>query len=619
MTNASNQPKKYPLVSGFLVLLLTLAAPLAAWGASSISQFGITWTFDGDYPTGQFANGDYWVVGPVTVTSISPRSTYAGGGTINGSMINPQVNGPQGYDSRIKNNPYSDSLNVGSQLPLRLGAGTSLLSSQSYPQWASGDNPQLQTIAILTVLGAPAPAGSFRPPPVGGDKSLRWNANQLDYSRLRSLAPMANTPDLDYVTGQFERPWIEQNTTWVSRYLHPGDNQPSYGREIAHTLATGLLSLQLNYRNDQKQTLLIRLVQYGLDVYGSARLGGNWIAGGGHDQGRKMPMLLAGVVLGDPNIVALADGQNLLFQEDQQTFHVGWPDIGRLLYSLDGRLRLPYLPSMLGLAEWGEKHADAPAYDGSNWDVPYRTVSGSSTIGHVLCAHLMGLEQAWDWPATFDYYDRYWSIEGPNAGGGANSIQLFVAGLWQAYRQSSPGTAYTPPPPSSGPGSGSVSTGGSTGSVTPPTNPGTSGSNPVWQNITGPSSTGTGTLSFDVTASSNGGDSLVGVSNGGAGNPTDLAAAVRFGPTGTIDAYDGNSFQAANRVTYWAGVTYHVVMTIDVPNGVYSVTVAGPGGWPVTIANGWRFRAEQASVPALDNLAWEYGSDHLAVSNPAIQ
>lgn len=68
----------------FLTMLLTVALVLAAGGeiaaqpdpgvaaagaapvayGDTISQYGITWIFDQDYEYGQFANGDYWVVGP---------------------------------------------------------------------------------------------------------------------------------------------------------------------------------------------------------------------------------------------------------------------------------------------------------------------------------------------------------------------------------------------------------------------------------------------------------------------------------------------------------------------------------------------------------------------------
>ena len=125
----------------------------SASAATSVTRSGITWTFDRDYPTGQFVNGDPWVVGPVKITAISPRSTTASdGATLHGSMINPVINSSQGYDSRMKFNTYAAAKNVGRSLPLSLPAGTSLMSSESYTSKVSGDNPQLKTLAILTVL-----------------------------------------------------------------------------------------------------------------------------------------------------------------------------------------------------------------------------------------------------------------------------------------------------------------------------------------------------------------------------------------------------------------------------------------------------------------------------------
>lgn len=43
--------------------------------ASELSQYGITWKFDKAYPSGRFVNGDHWVVGPITVVSITPAPT----------------------------------------------------------------------------------------------------------------------------------------------------------------------------------------------------------------------------------------------------------------------------------------------------------------------------------------------------------------------------------------------------------------------------------------------------------------------------------------------------------------------------------------------------------------
>ncbi|HEX2101120.1 MAG TPA: hypothetical protein VHF69_10675, partial [Candidatus Synoicihabitans sp.] len=86
-------PARFPsFASWLLAAVLLLATTLTTQAATSVSQFGITWTFDRDYPTGQFANGDYWVVGPVKITSITPKSTTSNGATMHGTMINPLPN-----------------------------------------------------------------------------------------------------------------------------------------------------------------------------------------------------------------------------------------------------------------------------------------------------------------------------------------------------------------------------------------------------------------------------------------------------------------------------------------------------------------------------------------------
>lgn len=71
----------------------------------SITRFGITWLVYKDsetYEYGQFANGDYWVVGPVTIVGISPESAEVSGRVMHGSMVNPVPGSQQGYDSAIE-------------------------------------------------------------------------------------------------------------------------------------------------------------------------------------------------------------------------------------------------------------------------------------------------------------------------------------------------------------------------------------------------------------------------------------------------------------------------------------------------------------------------------------
>jgi hypothetical protein len=271
---------------------------------------------------------------------------------------------------------------------------------------------------------------------VGGDKTSYWNKGQLDYSILKSLAPASDVPDLATVAGRFERPWLEQNGEWPGRYIHPADNQPDYGREMAHALAEGLLSLHLNYTPAQKETLYIRLVQYGIDVYGAAMGGSNWRDLGGHNMGRKMPMILAGLALADTNILAYANAaQYFIFQEDRQTWYVRPYDVGRVLYTADGRPREQYIEADVGLPEWGEQHTSQESRDGRNWDASYRNSNYAAGMGHALAAHLTaGAVARWNWPAYFDYMDRAFAISGADASSDANTIQPYVAGMWNASR-----------------------------------------------------------------------------------------------------------------------------------------------------------------------------------------
>ncbi|MDP2974106.1 MAG: hypothetical protein Q8N60_03585, partial [Candidatus Diapherotrites archaeon] len=105
----------------FVVSLLFLALLSSANAATcnSISQYGMTWAFDKAYECGQFANEDYWVVGPVTIVNINPASTNIAGRVMNGAMINPNgdndnsgddESNTQGFDSLA--GYFDSSLNV---------------------------------------------------------------------------------------------------------------------------------------------------------------------------------------------------------------------------------------------------------------------------------------------------------------------------------------------------------------------------------------------------------------------------------------------------------------------------------------------------------------------------
>lgn len=146
----------------FIVLSICSFVPASADAATSINQYGITWNFNANYTTGQFVNGDYWVVGPVTITSISPATTTSGR-IMHGSMLNPKMSESQGYDSSISYFTYNASLNVARTMPLTIQPGNSLVSTISLSSPFPGVKYALKTAAVLTVMASAPPREPLGP------------------------------------------------------------------------------------------------------------------------------------------------------------------------------------------------------------------------------------------------------------------------------------------------------------------------------------------------------------------------------------------------------------------------------------------------------------------------
>ncbi len=435
-----------------------------SYRASALQQFGITWTFDTTYPVGQFANRDFWVVGPVKIIGINPPSTLVSGRIRNGSMLNPVPgNASQGYDNSMPSNTYDAALNVAysrsSSNPLVLAAHSSLVSTISLD--AAGSLPQLQRAAVLTVLTSPAAAGSFRPPYSGSDKTIKFDKSALNYSLLKSLAPVAETPTLASVEAMFAAPWIDHQGTWVARYQHPSLNMPDYGREMHTNIGIGALMLHLNFTNAQKETLFIRYVQLGIDLYGVVANGGSWhwFNDGGHAGGRKWPILFAGLALHDTDMESIGaqSGDSLYqtgygpahnppgyvhFGEDDQTFYVASLDVSVTngpTWNPDSRdaQRIPYSSSDLGLPEWGIRHSSNPELSNKWLPTEYRAVACPPFHGTALAALLTpGGKARWNHDAFFDYTDRYMAFTAPGGeyAGWWRSMSNFTANMWDTYR-----------------------------------------------------------------------------------------------------------------------------------------------------------------------------------------
>jgi hypothetical protein len=103
-------------------------------------------------------------------------------------------------------------------------------------------------------------------------------------------------------------------------------------------------------------------------------------------------------------------------------------------------------------------------------------------------------------------------------------------------------------------------------------------------------------------------DALVGFSNGAASWFPDLAAIIRFNPSGTIDVRAGSDYQADAEVPYTAGTSYRFHIDIDIGRHIYSVAVDDPAGGSISLARNYPFRTEQAQVGQLSNIAVQVDS-----------
>lgn len=443
--------------------LLLLALPVQAEDASSVSQYGITWTFDKPYAVGKFVTGDYWVVGPVTITSVTPapgpstapataevKSIYGAAelssdtSMRNGSMIVLKPDDKQGFDSRPKN--YNPALSV--TYPCALPVNQSLISTignETFPvevlhsaiMWRQEQKAPmaLKAAAILTCLDKAPPDDAFRPPYGGTDKPI-YETKNLKWDVLPKLAPAGAVPSWPQFERYFERPWLDNITSFYYQYTMPSDNQPSYGREWNRITAIASLMLMLDVPQEQKQKLMIGMVQLGIDSAAMARLGHNYMGDGAHWGGRKWPILFAGLMLDDKALQTVPP--TTVFEEDQQTYfgkgYAGQTALYQMCYHAGPHP--PYEEKQPTTWDAGDKKSEG-----------YRQTGSKAWPGIALAAELMKAKALWNHDAFFDYNDRIMAKDdayaanrgaSPRAKWEGSTFDPFVDAMWAEYRTKVP-------------------------------------------------------------------------------------------------------------------------------------------------------------------------------------
>ncbi len=401
----------------------------------SISQYGITWTFDRPAHVGQFVNGDWYVAGPVTIKTIDPKPLYGKdipAGQLdpidlerketervrNGFMLNPPPQMRVAYDSGVRN--WFDPTLI-QKLPVKLRPGDSLVSTISLPKGlivraqlrndierGAEDSSPIQAAAVLTCVSQPLPPDAFRP--AFCDRTQRiYLARDLRRELLPKAAATKSTPPVELYVRFTQRPWVG---TCFFGFEEPVENMPQYGLEYGRVAGISALLLCTDLAPWLKEPLLVNYVQIGIDLGGMLRAGHpGWTAWGGHGSGRKLPIVFAGLLLGDDSLANINRYlPRVSFGEDEQTADgPSWTGASVVFAGHSG------IDVATGAGRdrgngWGPYEHTPPSEwkDGQNTSEAYRRCCTSvGWVAQALALRLMHAEKQWNHPAFFDYVDRW--------------------------------------------------------------------------------------------------------------------------------------------------------------------------------------------------------------------
>lgn len=267
----------------------------------------------------------------------------------------------------------------------------------------------MRSVSVLTCLSEPAPPDAFRPSYCDRTQKI-YLARNLRRELLPRL-PRAGIPfelenglpfTLEDWANRFQRPWLDVCFFGFDAAI---EYQPHYGREVGRAVGIAALLLCLDFQPEEKEKLLINFVQYGIDLWGIARAGyGGWQAHGGHGSGRKLPIVFAGIMLGDEEMqTPTKKYPNLKFGEDMQTMYdKGWTGAKAVYAGHVGK------DGLKGQPDWGAyEHLPPSQWPGDLGESYRRCCTSIAWVGQALALRILRAEKVWNHDAFFDYVDRW--------------------------------------------------------------------------------------------------------------------------------------------------------------------------------------------------------------------
>jgi uncharacterized repeat protein (TIGR02059 family) len=455
--------------------------------AKQISVLEATFGFSAPRLSGRYANGDWWVLGPVTITTISPVSFVQASGTgnngltaytnrsVHGAMVNPgnrafatggllannQTGSAQGWDSlrftsALPASPtYNNAFNSdpgATGTALTMSSGSIIKAVSRLSGLPSQNRPALDDMVVLTVVDTiPAP-DAIRPGVSGSDKTAPCRLSDVNLSVFQNLAPPASAPDFATALG------------WVNRYIetsHPdsilnthakgANNHPEYGQFIGFDLHRAALCLHLSsFSRDQKLAILARLLTITSDLVSRFDEGSVTNANGGGNQWKLPIIALCVAALGAKApgswVAALSAANRLRWAESGQLVRIdpAMVDQPRFIGSgggfNEGFARDPYGLGMVGAVDWGFDRTQ-PHFYGSNWLLNYRGIAAYSLFPGLHALELVtGGRAVLDAPQLWLYYDNIYGRRDPAEAVTGNAMPTFAQDMANTYRtaQSAP-------------------------------------------------------------------------------------------------------------------------------------------------------------------------------------
>ena len=225
----------------------------------------------------------------------------------NGFMLNPPAEMRVAYDSGVRN--WFDPSLI-QKLPVAMKPGDSLVSTISMPKGlvlhaqlrnkierGEEDSSPIRTAAVLTCVRT-QPPDAFRPAFCDRGQRSTWLAISSGSCSRPSRRPRAAESSNTFASRSGPG-WGRASSVSRSRWR----TCPNTAWSTAALSATPRCCCAPICKPAEKEPLLINFVQVGIDLGGMIR-GGHpgWTGWGGHGSGRKLPIVFAGLLLGDDQL-----------------------------------------------------------------------------------------------------------------------------------------------------------------------------------------------------------------------------------------------------------------------------------------------------------------------------